>query len=394
MTGVLDRVRVLDFGRYIAGPFCAALLADLGADVVRVEKVGGGEDRFLVPLTPAGDGALFMQVNRNKRGMTLNPMKPEGRAVLRRLAAGADVVVANLPDPALRALGLNHASLAAVNPRIVLTSVSAFGAGGPYSDRVGFDGVGQAMSGAMHLSGQPGQPTKSYVPWVDFMTALSACAGTLAALMARERTGRGQEVRGSLFGAALTVSNAALIEQAVHAPDRVASLNRSQVSAPSDTHRTRDGWILVQTIGQPLFERWAALVGEPGWVDDPRFRDDMARGDHGEVVSARMSAWCAERTTAEALSALEEARIPAGPVLSPRQTLDDPHVAAAGLLKALVFPGSPAPAPVADTPFALSAGAPGVTTRAPRLGEHTDEILGELGYPAAEIAALRAARAV
>lgn len=394
MTGVLDRVRVLDFGRYIAGPFCAALLADLGADVVRVEKVGGGEDRFLVPLTPAGDGALFMQVNRNKRGMTLNPMKPEGRAVLRRLAAGADVVVANLPDPALRALGLDHASLAAVNPRIVLTSVSAFGAGGPYSDRVGFDGVGQAMSGAMHLSGQPGQPTKSYVPWVDFMTALSACAGTLAALMARERTGRGQEVRGSLFGAALTVSNAALIEQAVHAPDRVASLNRSQVSAPSDTHRTRDGWILVQTIGQPLFERWAALVGEPGWIDDPRFRDDMARGDHGEVVSARMSAWCAERTTAEALAALEEARIPAGPVLSPRQTLDDPHVAAAGLLKALAFPGAPAPAPVADTPFTLSAGAPGVTTRAPRLGEHTDEILGELGYPAAEIAALRAARAV
>ena len=394
MPGVLDGVRVLDFGRYIAGPFCAALLADLGADVVRVEKVRGGEDRFLVPLTPAGDGALFMQVNRNKRGMTLNPMKPEGRGVLRRLASGADVVVANLPDPALRALGLDHASLAAVNPRIVLTSVSAFGAGGPYSDKVGFDGIGQAMSGAMYLSGEPGQPTKSYVPWVDFMTALSACAGTLAALMARQRTGRGQEVRGSLLGAALTVANAALIEQAVHAPDRVASLNRSQVSAPSDTHRTRDGWILVQTIGQPLFERWTALVGEPAWIDDPRFGDDMARGDHGEVISGRMAQWCAERTTAEALAALEDARIPAGAVLSPQQTLDDPHVAAVGFLRALAFPGAPAPAPVVDTPFSLSGGASGIRTRAPALGEHTDDILGELGYAAADIAALRAARVV
>ena len=394
MVGVLAGIRVLDFGRYIAGPFCAALLADLGADVIRVEKVRGSEDRFLVPLTGTGDGALFMQVNRNKRGLTLNPMKSGGREVVRRLVATADVVVANLPDSALTAMGLDYAALSAVTPRIILTSVSAFGAGGPYSEKVGFDGIGQAMSGAMYLSGRPDEPTKTYVPYVDFTTALSATVGTLAAVMARQQTGRGQEVKGSLLASALTVVNSTLIEQAVNAPDRVATMNRSQIAAPSDAYRTTDGWILVQSIGQPLFERWTTLLGESHWLEDPRFKDDISRGDHGDVISERMATWCAERTTEQALAALENVRLPAGPVYSPQQTLDDPHVQAAGFLHALGFPGSPACAPVADTPFSLSETQPGVRRRAPLLGEHTDQILAELGYAPSEVAALRAARVV
>ena len=394
MPGVLDGVRVLDFGRYIAGPFCAALLADLGADVIRVEKVRGSEDRFVVPLTPAGDGALFMQVNRNKRGLTLNPMKPDGQEVVRRLVVTADVVVANLPDAALEAMRLDYASLTAHKSDIILTSVSAFGTGGPYSEKLGFDGIGQAMSGAMYLSGRPDEPTKSYVPWVDFTTALSAAVGTLAALMARRQTGRGQQVCGSLFASALSVANSTLIEQQVTTRDRVATMNRSQISAPSDTHRTRDGWILVQSLGQPLFERWTKLMGESHWLDDPRFVDDMARGDNGQVISERMARWCAERTTAEALEALESARIPAGPVYSPQDALEDPHVAAAGFLRQLEFPGLPSAAPVADAPFSLSDSEVGVRHRAPVLGEHTDEILREVGYTVAEISAMREARVV
>ncbi len=394
MPGVLDGVRVLDFGRYIAGPFCAALLADLGADVIRVEKVRGSEDRFVVPLTPAGDGALFMQVNRNKRGLTLNPMKPDGQEVVRRLVVTADVVVANLPDAALEAMRLDYASLTALKSDIILTSVSSFCTVGPYSEKLGLEGIGQAISGAMYLSGRPDEPTKSYVPWVDFTTALSAAVGTLAALMARRQTGRGQQVRGSLFASALSVANSTLIEQQVTTRDRVATMNRSQISAPSDTHRTQDGWILVQSLGQPLFERWTKLMGESHWLDDPRFVDDMGRGDNGQMISERMARWCAERTTAEALEALESARIPAGPVYSPQDALEDPHVAAAGFLRQLEFPGLPSAAPVADAPFSLSDSEVGVRHRAPVLGEHTDEILREVGYTVAEISAMREARVV
>ncbi|MCH8883737.1 MAG: CoA transferase, partial [SAR324 cluster bacterium] len=248
MSGVLEGIRVLDFGRYIAGPFCATMLGDMGAEVIRIERVDGSEDRFVASVAEGGEGGGFLQIARNKLGMTLNPMKPEAREIVRRLVATADVVVANLPYSTLKAMGIDYDTLKNVKPDIILTSVSAFGAGGPSSEKVGFDGIGQAMSGAMYLSGRPGEPTKSYVPYVDFTTALSATVGTLAALMARQQTGRGQEVKGSLLASALTIANATLIEQAVNAPDRVATMNRSQIAAPSDTFRTTDGWILVQSI--------------------------------------------------------------------------------------------------------------------------------------------------
>src|SRR5215831_20200776 len=333
--GVLTGIRVLDFGRYIAGPYCAALLAEHGAEVIRIEKREGSEDRFQAPVTPTGDGALFMQMNRNKRGMTLDPMRPEGREVVTRLVKTADVVVANLPPQTLSAMGLDYASLTAIKPDVILTTVSAYGRGGPYSDRVGFDGIGQVMSGAVYMTGEEDKPYRAQVPWVDFGTALHCAFGTMAALMHRRATGEGQWVEGALLATAVTFSNALLIEQAVIAPNRVPTGNRGQTAAPVDLFRTKDGWILAQVIGDPLYRRWAKLMGEVHWLNDVRFKDDISRGDNGAVISERMSRWCAERTTAEALEMLAKARIPSGPVLKPQQTLDDPHINAMGFFQAI-----------------------------------------------------------
>lgn len=389
MSRVLDGIRVLDFGRYIAGPFCATLLGDMGAEVIRIEKVDGSEDRFLSPVTEQGDGAMFLQLARNKLSMTLNPMKPDGRRIVQKLVATADVVLANLPPDTLKTMGLDYDSLTAIKPDIILTMISAFGRGGPYANRVGFDGLGQAMSGNMYMSGTPEQPVKAYAPFVDFGTASLSAFGTMTALYQRQKTGNGQVVEGSLFNTALTMMNGAAIEQAAIKRDRVATLNRSQTSAPADTFKTRDGWVLVQSVGGPLFKRWADLMGEEHWLDDPRFRDDISRGNNGEIISERLARWCAERSTREVLDAMEQARLPAGPVLSPQEVLDDPHIAAKGLFQAVEYPGLDIPAPLMRTPVELSETPGEIRHRAPTLGEHTDQIMGELGYSDQEIAELR-----
>ena len=389
MAGVLAGIRVLDFGRYIAGPYCAALLAELGAEVIRVEKREGSEDRFVAPVGNDGAGALFLQMNRDKLSLTLDPMAPEGREIVRRLVCTADVVVANLPARTLAAMGLDYESLAAVKPDIILTTASAYGAAGPYAERVGFDGVGQVMSGAVYMTGEADRPYRAQVAWVDFGTALHCAFGTMAALMARRETGRGQKVEGALIATALTFTNAMLIEQGVIDANRVPTGNRGQTAAPVDLFRTKDGWIICQVVGDPLYRRWARLMGEPDWLEDPRFKDDISRGDNGAVISERMQRWCAARTTAEALDVLGREHIPAAPMLTPQQALDHPQAAAMGLFRRVDYPGLPRPAPVARVPVWLSETPGTLRRRPPTLGEHTEQLLAELGYDEATIAELR-----
>jgi len=389
MKQVLSGYRVLDFGRFISAPWCTAIFADLGADVIRIEKREGGEDRWVQAVAPDGTGAGFLQCNRNKRSMTLDPGTPEGREIVRKLVETADVVVVNVPDPVMAQWGLDYPTLRSIKADIILASATAYGRGGPKSERVGFDGIGQVMSGATHCTGLPDQPFRTAVPFVDYSTALSLAVGTSMALLHRERTGEGQEVEAALLPSAMMISNALLIEEALLHVDRGRIGNKGMSIGPCDLFQLEDGWMLVQVTGQGMFKRWCRMVEREEWFTDPRFADDALRAANGDVLNGRMQEWCAGKTLDVAIEALDAARIPAAPLLSPRGVIEDPHVRAMGYLKPVDYPGLPEPAPVIETPFRMSATPGTIRTRPPLLGEHTDAVLGELGYDASRIAVLR-----
>jgi crotonobetainyl-CoA:carnitine CoA-transferase CaiB-like acyl-CoA transferase len=390
----LTGIRVIDFGRFIAGPYCGMLLADMGADVVRVDRRQGSEDRYTAPVTDQGEGAGFLSLNRNKRSLTLDSSKPGADEIIRRLVKSADVIVANLPINVLRKMGLDYDSVRAIKRDIILARVSTFGPDGPYAQRAGFDAVAQAMSGAMHLTGFPGPPIRAQVSFEDYGTALHTAFGVMVALYHRARTGEGQIVDGSLLATSITYMQSFLAERHVKGIVREQSGNAAFYTAPSDAYRTQDGWIVVFAIGSDMFARWAKLVGREDLIGDPRFKDDLSRADNRDVITAAMNAWLATRTTAQAIADLETARVPAGPVLSVDQTLADPQVTARQLLRYVEYPGAPKAVPLADTAVRLSGTPGGIRRRAPLLGEHTDEVLHEIGYSAAEIGALRSAQVV
>jgi crotonobetainyl-CoA:carnitine CoA-transferase CaiB-like acyl-CoA transferase len=389
MSQVLKGIRVLDFGRFIAGPYCAMMLADFGADVIRIERREGGEDRPVGPVVETGEGGMFLSINRNKRGLTLDPAHAGAAEIVRRLVSQADVVIANLPLNVLKKLKLDYDSLRAIKSDIILVMGSAFGPDGPYRDRVGFDGIAQAMSGAMGLSGFPEAPVRSVVSWVDYGTALHAAFGAMAALMHRRQTGEGQMIDVSLLATSVTFMMPLLSERAMTGIQRQRQGNASYFAAPADSYRTKDGWVLVPTIGEPMFRRWTRMVDREDLNDDPRLQDDIGRGNHYQVIGEVMSAWCASRTRDEVVAALEAARVPCGPVYELDEVWADPQVNARGLIEKTAFTGSSREVPVASPPVRLSRSPGQVRRGAPAIGEHTDEVLAEHGFSTAEIGAFR-----
>jgi crotonobetainyl-CoA:carnitine CoA-transferase CaiB-like acyl-CoA transferase len=304
------------------------------------------------------------------------------------------VIVANLPQATRERMGIDWPQVQRINPRAVLASATCFGEGGPYSGRLGFDGVVQAMSGAVALSGEPGHPTRCYAPYIDFGTASYLALGTMTALLVRERTGRGQHVEGSLLNTGLVATNRETVERQVRGIDRQPMGNRGQIGAPYDVFATKDGHVFCSVVGNRQFGRWCGMVDRVDLADDPRLTSDAARAEHGDELCGIMGEWCHTRSNDEVITELTRFDLAVGPVYRPQDVLDDPHVRAMGQLVELNYPGTPAPAPIADFPLALSDTPAAVQRRAPTIGEHTDEVLQEIGFSQHDIAALRAAAVV
>jgi crotonobetainyl-CoA:carnitine CoA-transferase CaiB-like acyl-CoA transferase len=391
MTKVLENIRVIDITRYVAGPICTAQLADLGAEVIHVENVGGAEDRSPLPVDPDyPGGAGFIQVNRNKKGLELDLTCDSGQAILHKLVASSDILVANIPNRAAIALGIDYDSLRKIRPDIIFVHITTFGNEGPYANRTGFDAIAQVMSGATYLSGWPDQPMKSGAAWVDMTAGNHAAMGALAALLHRNSTGKGQKVEVNLLHSALSITNYFLMEEALTGIGRVGIGNRAPSGGPADLIKTLDGAVYIATLGNPMFARFARMIGKPQIIDDPRFSKDELRAEHGVLLSEMATSWAEDKTTAQALELLAEHRIPAGPMLKPEEVLRDEHVLSAGFLQDVDVPGLKSPVPFITPPYRLSESPATIEAGPPMAGEHTDSILQGLGYTSEQIQELRA----
>ena len=389
----LEGIRVLDVTQVMAGPFCAMMLADLGAIVIKVEPPAGDSTRQM-PGASGTDSPSFNAVNRGKRSIVLNLKTAEGRDVFARLARSSDIVVENYRPGVMTALGLDYTALAALNPRLIYASISGYGQTGPQRGKGGFDLIAQGVAGIMSITGEPGgPPVKAGVPVTDLGAGLFALVGILAALEHRHRTGAGQQVDTSLVdaGVALSVWEATEFFSGSGVPTALGSAHR--MNAPYQAVRCADGYITLGAANERLFRRLCEVLGHREWSDDPAFTDNASRVRHREALAGRIEAITGTLPCAHWLSLLEANDIPCGPINTYAQVFADPQVLAREMVVETEHP-TLGHLRTLGSPIKLSATPPNVSRRAPQLGEHTDDVLTEAGYSGAEIAALRATGAI
>jgi crotonobetainyl-CoA:carnitine CoA-transferase CaiB-like acyl-CoA transferase len=382
-------MKVLELAQIMAGPTCGLMLADLGADVIKVERVPGGDDtRMMNRPSVRGESAAFMAMNRNKRGIALNLKLPAAQEALKRMVAGADVLTENYRKGTMEKLGMGYAALKALNPRLIYCSISGYGRTGPYAEKGGYDLIAQGMSGLMSITGEPGRPpAKSGAPVCDINAGLLAALGVVSAYIHRLKTGEGQLVDTSLFEAGIqqTYWQSAIYFATGESPGPGGSAHH--LSAPYQAFRAADGWLTIGGANQANWERTVRVLGAPEWLADPRFKTNADRMANLEVLVAAMNARLKTRPVGEWVRLLEGEGVPCGPINSIADMAADPQALARGMVVELDHPSAGATRAL-GLPIKLSASPGGVTRPAPLLGQHTREVLAEFGFSASEIQAL------
>ncbi|HEY3066783.1 MAG TPA: CoA transferase [Methylomirabilota bacterium] len=391
----LDGIRVIDLSRVLAGPFCAALLGDMGADVVKVEDPGAGDESRTWPPHKEGESAGYLVNNRNKRGIAVDLKTAEGVDIVRRLARDADVLVENFRTGTMEDFGLGYERLAAANPRLVYCSVSAFGRTGPRAQGAGYEALMQAFSGIMSITGEPdGPPVRCGVSFLDLTTGILSALGIVSALHQRAHTGRGQRVDASLLETAVGLLNfqAEGFLLAGTVPRALGSAHPSL--SPYRNFRCADGqWVFIAAANDRLWKRLTGALGLTAMADDPRFATNIERVKHRAELERAVSDAIAGVPREALLERLEAAGVPATPVNTVDQLLADPQTRSRAVIRRMQHPKL-GDIPVVGMPLTFSAMQPDIRRHAPLRGEHTDDVLRECGYSTAEIATLREKKVV
>jgi formyl-CoA transferase len=390
-SGALADLRVLELGTLIAGPFCGQLLGDMGAEVIKIEAPGQGDPMRRWGPQPRGAPSVWWPViGRNKKGVTLDLRQTEGQSLFKDLVRKADVVVENFRPGTLERWNCGWTDLAALNPRLIMVRVSGYGQTGPYSQRAGYGGIGEAMGGLRYIVGEPDRPpSRVGISIGDSLAAVHACMGTLAALHHRERTGLGQMIDAAIYESVLNMMESLVTEfdQLGHVRERSGPILPR--IAPSNVYPTQDGIVMIGANQDTVFARLCEAMGAPELAHDARYADHTARGEHQHQLDDVIAAWTATLRTRELLERLEQAGVPSGLIYRASDMLDDPHFAAREAIVETAHPTFGA-LRMQNVAPRLSASPSSIRTPAPELGQHTDEVFGELlGLDAAALAGYR-----